>query len=306
MKFIQKVADAVTVGDLMVMPKRASLRFTSVRTLQNFGMSIGDTCRSQNKTDVVRETMLADRKTTLFLVVDTMRMQASDNESCLTLTSTDLGETPRGRLQSVRLFPIREFNVEWASVYDTTFSHEVWLRLMDGREASPFNLSDRWQSPNQPKSRAWKPETLDVLWDRYRICQLKGNPLEVSSAPHWAGASPERVRAGEPTGPFATGLVFSDRFLRLPEMTVRELGKRGMYVARPDAEMADYLARRAASVFARIILERCGTSLKLADALVAALRRDKTNMADAMKKMAAHTRRLEVGSSAAEKEMKKL
>lgn len=309
MKFISRSADAAAVGDLMVMPKRASLRFTSVATLRKFGMSIGDTCRSQNRTATVRDAMLAGRTTTLFLVVDALRAQVPDDASSLTLTSEDLGETPRGRLQSVRLLPLeRGFDVKWASMYNTVLEDEVWRRLMDGREASPFNLASSWRSQNPPKTRAWKPETLDFLWDRYRMrdCPLKGNPLDAST-PSWTGAYPEWARPDLPTGPFTTdGLVYSDRFLRLPETAVKALGARGVYVAKPDAEMADYLVRRAASVFAKVVLGRCGTSLRLADALMAALKRDKTNMADAMKRMAAHARRLDAGSSAAAREIKRL
>lgn len=311
MKFISRPADAAVAGDLMVMPKRSSLRFTSVGTLRKFGMSIGDTCRSQNETRLVRSTMLADRTVTLFLVVDVTRMEAPDDENSLTLTSTDLGETPRGKLQTVKLFPLRNgFDIKWASAYDAVLEHKVWQTLMEGREMSPFNLARSWKGPDL-KVRAWKPEVLNTAWDQYRHApSLRGNPLDPKityPVPTWCGAFPEWVAPDIPTGPFATdGLVFGNELLWMPRTAVRELGKRGMYVAKPDARMADHLVRRAASMFARITLERCGTSLKLADALVAALRRDKSNMADAMRKMAAWTRRLEAGSSAAEKEIKKL
>ncbi len=311
MKFISKPADAAVEGDLMVMPKRSSLCFTSVGTLRKFGMSIGDTCRSQNETRLVRRTMLADRTVTLFLVVEVTRTEAPDDENSLTLTSTDLGETPRGRLQMAKLFPLSDgLDVKWAAAYDAVLEHKVWQTLMEGREMSPFNLARTWRGPDL-KMRAWKPEVLDTAWDQYRhVPSLRGNPLDPKTpctVPSWTGAFPEWVSPDIPTGPFATdGLIFGNKLLWMPRTAVRELGKRGMYVARPDAGMADHLVRRAASTFARIVLEKCGTSLRLADALQAALKRDKSNMADAMRNMAAWTRRLETGSSAAEKEIKKL
>lgn len=274
-------------GDFLLFPKGVRALNLKPGTLAKYGLSVGETSRSDNSWDVVRKWMSRqDLDARLFMVAGPQYMAApSDNELMLSLDATVMGvrEDPSIRIASLVPFgPAMWSMKQWAACWDDVHDGAVRKALAGkmGADAVLCNGSSGREHQDEYASQVWDtndalsgaPSGADVSDDWFPTIgrgseEIDASAFDLPTVARWDGCG---------WGSKRSRILFKSGFLS-------KLASKGAQVLRPTAEFVSLVTDELVSWWCAELscrfMQRANASRRYLDGLKADMKRDRARSA---------------------------
>lgn len=271
-------------GDFLLFPKGVRTLNLKPRTFAKYGLSVGDTCRSDNAWHIVRDWLSRrDLNARMFMVAGPQyRPAPSDEELMLSLDATVMGnrEDPSIRIASLVPFGAAMWSMkQWAACWDDVHDGIV-RKTLAGKMGADAALCNDQRHRDEYASQVWDtndtlsgvPRVADVSDDWFPTLgrgsgEIDESAFDLPTIAHWDGCG---------WGSKRSRILFKSGFLS-------KLASKGAQVLRPTAEFVSLVTDELVSWWCAELscrfTQRANASRRFLDGLKADMKRDRARSA---------------------------